>query len=348
MSSAGSSNSEYVTARVSARRAKLYDEEDYRRLLRQSPAEIARDMEEGAYEAEMNALGARFSGVDLIEFALNRNLAAEFSAILRWAEGPLYDLIARYLRKFDAWNVKTLLRGAYSDTEPDQIRADLIRAGELRDDRLDRLAEAGGVEEVVEGLADTRFGRPLADALSEFDTSGILVPLENAVDRAHYERLLENLSGGPELSEYREFLQAEIDFRNAINAFRLARSGADVDPAEYYIAGGALFTAADLQRLAGSPEELAAAIRESRYGDDLSDALDAVESADSLVEFERALDAALLEYARSLGTVYPLSVTPVVSYVLAKEREVDNIRAIARGKEAGLSADEIERELVIL
>jgi len=43
-----------------------------------------------------------------------------------------------------------------------------------------------------------------------------------------------------------------------------------------------------------------------------------------------------------------LSVTPVVAFILSKEREVDNIRAIARGKEAGLDPDEIERELVIL
>ena len=45
---------------------------------------------------------------------------------------------------------------------------------------------------------------------------------------------------------------------------------------------------------------------------------------------------------------YPLSVCPVLSYVLAKEREVDNIRAIARGREAGLGPEAIEQELVIL
>ncbi|RKS84184.1 ATP synthase C subunit, partial [Haloarcula quadrata] len=65
-------------------------------------------------------------------------------------------------------------------------------------------------------------------------------------------------------------------------------------------------------------------------------------------DFERALDAALLEYADRLSNRYPLSVCPVLSYVLAKEREVDNIRAIARGREAGLGPDEIEQELVIL
>jgi len=56
----------------------------------------------------------------------------------------------------------------------------------------------------------------------------------------------------------------------------------------------------------------------------------------------------LLAYGDQLGTIHPVSVTPVISYIiLAKEREVENIRAIARGKEAGLSADEIESELVI-
>ena len=46
--------------------------------------------------------------------------------------------------------------------------------------------------------------------------------------------------------------------------------------------------------------------------------------------------------------MFPLSITPIASYILAKEREVDNIRAIARGREAGLSEEQIQEELVIL
>ncbi|MFW5919598.1 MAG: V-type ATPase subunit, partial [Halanaeroarchaeum sp.] len=56
------SNYEYVVARVRARRAALFGEEDYRKLVRMGPGEIARYMEETEYEAEMNALGARHSG----------------------------------------------------------------------------------------------------------------------------------------------------------------------------------------------------------------------------------------------------------------------------------------------
>ncbi|ELZ93293.1 MULTISPECIES: V-type ATP synthase subunit C [Haloferax] len=348
MSTTGGSNPEYVIARVRARRSALFGDEEYRKLVRMGPAEIARFMEESEYETEVNALGSRFSGVDLIEYALNRNLAKQFNDILDWADGRLYDLIARYLRKFDAWNVKTIIRGVYSGAPRDEVESDLIRAGEFDDRLISRLLDAGEMEEVVDLLSGTIFGDGLAAAYEEFEDVGVLVPLENAVDRAFYEQLLDGLVVGEEAKQYREFLEAEIDFRNARNALRIARSGADLDPVDYFIEGGTLFRASELASLAASPDELVSKIRDSRYGDRLSTALSDLEEADSLIGFERALDAALLEYADTLGYVFPLSVTPIVSYILAKEREVDNIRAIARGREAGLDPDAIEAELVIL
>ena len=45
--------------------------------------------------------------------------------------------------------------------------------------------------------------------------------------------------------------------------------------------------------------------------------------------------------------LYPLSVLPVLDYLLKKEREVYNLRAIIRGKEAGLS-NEIIEDLVVV
>ncbi|MDR9382353.1 MAG: V-type ATPase subunit, partial [Natronomonas sp.] len=74
--------------------------------------------------------------------------------------------------------------------------------------------------------------------------------------------------------------------------------------------------------------------------------LDELENAESLIGFEHALNSALLEYSEKLSNRYPLSICPVLSYVLAKEREIENIRAIARGREAGIPVDEIEEELV--
>jgi len=348
----GGGNYEYVTARVRSRRAALFDEDDYRKLVRMGTSEIARFMEETEYETEMNALGSRHSGVDLVEYALARNLAKHFEDLLRFSEGRLYDLVARYLRKFDAWNLKTIIRGLYSGADREAVEDDLVRAGEFTDQQLEVLLAADSIEEVVESLSNTVFGDDLADALSDYEDTGTLVPLENAADRVFYRTLLAGLpdavEGDSPVGLYLEFLRAEIDFRNLRNVLRIARSGADIDPAEYYIEGGRLFDESELRQAAGNAGQLVEFVRESTYGDDLSEALEVLEDAETLIEFEHALDAALLEYADKLSNRYPLSICPVLSFILAKEREVDNIRAVARGREAGLGPEEIETELVML
>lgn len=351
MSTTGdTANYEYVTARIRSRRAKLFDQDDYNKLVRMGPGEIARFMEETEYQTEMDALGSRYSGVDLIEYALNRNLAKHFDDLLRFASGQLYDYLARYLRRFDAWNIKTVIRGIYSDTDQQTIEDDFIRAGEFSDRRLDQLVEAGSIQAVVEQLENTVFGPELADALDEYEETSVLVPLENAIDRAFYSDMLDELPEDTDRATdlYIQLLEAEIDFRNIRNALRLARSGVDIDPGAYYIPGGRLFEESDLRQLVSNMDQLTERIRMSTYGDDLEEALDHLEDAESLIEFERALERALLEYADTLSNRYPLSVCPIIAYIRAKEREVDNIRAIARGKEAGLTDDEIEDELVIV
>ncbi|MFB6188975.1 MAG: V-type ATP synthase subunit C [Halapricum sp.] len=345
-------NYEYVTARVRSRRAVLFDEDDYRKLVRMGTGEIARFMAESEYEDEMDDLGARHSGVDLIEYALNRNLAKHFEDLLRWSEGRLYDYVARYLRKFDAWNVKTAIRGVYSEADPEVIEADYIRAGELSERQLDRMANADSIGMVVDMLDRTIFGDALEDALGDYEDTGLLVPLENAVDRTFFEDLDEGLPSAADADMptqlYAEFITAEIDFRNVRNALRIARSGADMDPSAYFIDGGRLFDADELRQLVGNTDQLVEHVNQSVYGDDLDEALELLADAESLIGFEHALDAALLEYSDRLSNRYPLSVCPVLSYILAKEREVDNIRAIARGREADLPPEEIEDELVIL
>jgi V/A-type H+-transporting ATPase subunit C len=351
MSTTGSSNPEYVNSRVRSRRAALFSEEDYRKLVRMGTGEIARYMEETEYETEINALGARHSGVDLIEYALNRNLAKHFHDLLGWADGRLYTRIANYLRKFDAWNAKTAMRGIYSGAGTDHIQTDYIRAGEFDEQLLESMAAAGSVQEVVELLEGTIFSDGLEEAFEEFQQNDVLVPLENALDKTFYEHLLDGINTGmvdrnTPTGLYLTVLQAEIDFRNVRNALRLSRTGTDLDPDAYYIEGGRLFDEGELRQLVGNFDELVERIRESPYGDDLESAISELEEAESLIQFEQALDSALLEYSDALSYTYPISICSAFSYILAKEREIENVRAIARGREVGLDVEEIEEELV--
>jgi len=219
MSASGTANYEYVVARVRHRRASLFSDDDYRKLLRMGTSEIARFMEESVYEDAVNALGSRHSGVDLIEYALNETLAQTFDDLLRWSEGRLYEQVARYLRKFDAWNVKTVIRGRYSDATNDEIRTDLIDAGEFDETFLDRLVAAENIEAVVDLLEGTMFGPYVEPAFGDYEATGTLVPWRTPWT-VRTTRISSPDGGDSDSPQalYAEFLQAEIDFRNARNA----------------------------------------------------------------------------------------------------------------------------------
>jgi len=60
-----------------------------------------------------------------------------------------------------------------------------------------------------------------------------------------------------------------------------------------------------------------------------------------------ALDEFVANRSKRFSYLYPLSVLPVLDFLLKKEREVRNLRAIVRGKQTGLSIEKIE-ELVVV
>src|SRR5438309_1710167 len=106
-----SGNYPYVTARVRAKKAALLLPDVYERMLQMEIPQIARILSEGAYKAEILALATKASGVDLIELATSRNLAAVYTQIIEFSEGELRQMIGWYLDRFDVQNVKTIVRG---------------------------------------------------------------------------------------------------------------------------------------------------------------------------------------------------------------------------------------------
>jgi V/A-type H+-transporting ATPase subunit C len=59
-----------------------------------------------------------------------------------------------------------------------------------------------------------------------------------------------------------------------------------------------------------------------------------------------ALDSYHFRNASKFGKLFPLSFLPFLDYFIWKRIEVDNIRIICRGKQAGLSEDLIRSMLI--
>ena len=344
-------NYAYATARVKARKAFLFPRETYTKLLQMSLPEISRFIEESKYKQEIDELATRYSGIDLLEYALNLNLAREMNQILGFCQGELASLMGAYLMRWDVWNIRSILRGKSSGASEEEIRETLVPAGSLPPAEIQDLAKKAAIQDVIDALAGTVFYKPLTEALDDYHKTKTISALENSLDKAYYAYLLEIVQPRTKADElFLNFVRREIDFTNLRTLFRLKRAGLEHEKiADYLIPGGARLRLEDLRKLAQAPsfDEFIGQLKEYPYWAELSEAVDRYRETKSLNSVEIAIYKEQMGYAEKISHLYPLSIMPILGYAVRKTVEINNIRTIARGKESHLSDDVIKSQLVI-
>ena len=65
----------YTYVRTAVMKSLLFKKDDYQKMLKMGFNEIAKLLQESHYKKEINELGTEYSGSDLLEIALNRNLS---------------------------------------------------------------------------------------------------------------------------------------------------------------------------------------------------------------------------------------------------------------------------------
>ncbi|ABK15378.1 MAG: V-type ATP synthase subunit C [Methanothrix sp.] len=332
----------YITGRVRAMKTKLIPNEMYARMLNMDIPEIARYLEETQYKEEIDALAKDYSGAELIEHATFANLAKTYRKLLEVSIDEPQFLILEYLRRWDIWNIKTILRGKFYGASDSEIMKYIVPAGELDQEFLEGLAKKDSINDVITAFEGTDF----AEALSKYDGKS-LASVENALDKLYYFRMERAVGGtlsvgGGLLLKY---VKREIDIRNLITLFRMNKAGIEASIVqENLIPGGKL--SEELSRMAGQPyADFVRGLEGYPFWSAISDV--ATADLDSVSRIEARLKAYLIRYAWSLSNYHPLSILPVLGYIVTKETEVANIRKIVRGKEAGLPNELIEEQMVV-
>jgi len=350
MKSPKGSNYPYVTARVRAKKAQLLSPDTYPKLLARDVHEIARTLQEGGYGAEIDHFAGKASGALLIERATRLNLGRTYAQILDMCEGELKVMVGLYLERYDVYNLKTILRGKFAGMTSENIITELVPTGSIPLARLEQLARQDTLLDVIQQLRDTPYGRGIQTALGE--TAGqppaSLVEVENAIDRTFYEHIAAGFRASDKSTRaFLAFLQREVDVQNLRTLLRLKEAGiADYEP--YFIDGGASLTREKAGRIMrATRDEFAAEIAKLKFGPRLEEGVRAYLDGSGLNPLITALDKALIESADDFGHVAPLSVLPVIDYILRKKVEVDNLRIIAHGKESGLPDEVIEGLLIL-
>lgn len=201
----------YTNTRVRVMKAKLINPLEYSKLMKMSLDQIARYLQETEYKKEIDELGTKFEGADLIEYAINRNLTNSFKKILNFSLKDSKKTIRIFLKKYDVWNIKTILRGKQSKETEEEILQNLIPAGELSEELLkEAVKKASSVQEAIEFFKNTEYyGIMKSNSVN-------LTEMEDELDiKYHVERI--NSSAG-KIKELYEIKARGLDALNIARA----------------------------------------------------------------------------------------------------------------------------------
>ena len=322
----------YMYARVSAKKAKLLDNSDYEKFLKMQPNQIAKNLGEGEYKEDIDALGSNYDGVRLVELALTRNLARSLTELIEIAPENLENILEAYLRRYDILSLKRLLRWKMSDSEI-HIDEIITPVSSFSYDELKELSEKE-FEEIVENIdfdSDVDYSSYLqgADTVSE---------IEKGLDQAYFDEL-SLLSKKMHSKELTDFLERELKHQNLTVALRLKRQDEDEDQIrERMIKNGKSQTLEGVISAESYQEALEVLKDEGRIED----------TDKTLEDIEKELEVERLDKALRMLHTEPLGLTSIIGYIVAKIVEVENLRMLIRAKETEIhNMETIRRNLVV-
>ncbi len=325
----------YLSARIRVRKAKLLKGSDYEKMLKMDIHTLIKFLEDRGFAFEGVSEKNPF---EIVEAGINAHLESEFSALSKIAQGSAKIAFLLYLKRYDLENVKILLRMKRLGEFDANV---FICAGSLKRSAIEKLRHC----EVREILSSLRLlTEKEINELAKLYEEENFVDLENFLDKKYLfavAKATRNLKR--EGAWIKKFVRMRIDVINLRKLYSLKKAGAKREEIIPLLLPFGTIPRKELEELAGMElEEMHAKI--SRRFPELAE----TEVRRDLGEIDARLEVNLLKTAEKLMHAHPLSLAPLMAYVLMKEAEARNIKLIARAKYHGVEEEEIRKNLVIL
>ncbi len=299
------------SARVRARKGRLFDEKQISELVETNDVEEVENYLKGIPE---------YADV-LDEYPLDKALDVErantYDFVARVAPKDIKDPFVTMSKKADIDNIKSLLTAKEVGLGPDETRELLIPCGSLYDE-LESLADVDNVTE-------------------QYENTNMILPLESALDKYYLGKLLR--SSDVPSDENKQILYSyvgtQVDVANLKLIIRAKQDGLDYDAiSPYILEEGYQLRDWKLKDLMESPDvtNVVSGLEGTKYAEALTDAIPVYNETGSVAVFEKALDVYSSEYSKSLASKKPLGIGPIIGYLNQKESEIKNLKIIARAK----------------
>ena len=339
----------YTYVRTTVMKSLLFRKEDYHKMLKMSFSEIAKFLQDSHYKKEVNSLATELSGADLLELALNKNLAESFKKLIKISPYELSLLIQEYAKRKDIEDIKTILRGKFTNANEKLIVNSITAAGTLSYDFLVSLLKKDSIEEILKNNKIVDFSL-LKNGLKELNEKNNLVSIENALDKYYYAHLIQFSRILPkEGALFRNFLLKEVEVLNILTLLRLkkAKLGKELVK-DFLIPSGGKLSDSKIIALANLDDldELSRALEKTEYKNVIARGIEEFKSNGSLITLEIELYKYLLRQSILLLHQHPLSIDVILGYMFAKDIEVRNLKIIIKGKQLGLNEEFIESQLI--
>lgn len=339
----------YTYVRTAVMKSFLFRKEDYHKMLKMDFNEIAKFLQDSHYKKNINELATGYSGDDLLELALNRNLAESFKKLIRISPYELGLLIKEYTIRKDIEDIKTILRGKLTNADEKDILGSITAAGTLSYDFLVSLLKKESIEEVLKSNKIIDFAI-LGEGLKYLNEKKSLASIENLFDRYYYTHLLLFSRILPkEGNLFRNFLLEEVEILNILSILRLKRAKLGKDNLKNFVIlsgnktrDSRIMSLVNLENI----EEVSKALERTRYKNVVAKGIEELRKSGSLITVEAELYKYLFKQSTLFMHQHPLSIDIILGYMFAKDIETRNIKIIVKGKQLGLSEEFVESQLV--
>lgn len=335
----------YTYLRTVVMKKALLSRADYDKILKMNPNEIGKYLEDFEYKKEVDELAMQYKGVELIERTLQLNLGNKFDKLLAIAPYDLRLLISLYLKRYDMYNIKTVMRAKFSRMAPEDAKRYLSPVSVEDRQYFERLMGMKAVEEVFTSL-DFLDEKDMRAALEHFKANNSLVLMENMLDKYYFNFVFSELRYLTiEGKVYKRFLLNELDTFNIKMLLRLkAEKMPDQEIRDLIFSYGTIkkdsierMLKSDFEGMMKELENTDFARIAEKYG----------KNPGSFTDIEIDLDRFLLQQSKSLIRQHPMSVDVILGYMFLKDLEVKNLTRIIKAKQLGMDESFIEKTIVI-
>ena len=334
----------YPNARVKARIGRLINEKQFSEILETENLEEFMNYLRGLPDY------AKYVDRFPVEKALESQLAETYETVSKIAPASIREPFRVNLKKWDIRNIKSLITAKDAGLGAEETLNLLVPFGEIYE-TLEALTDSETVQDVVAGLEGTEYAQVLEDALSEYGETGMVLPLEAALDRYYLENMMRAV-GSPSDDNTKllhTYFGTQVDISNIKIILRAKADGLSYDDiSPYMIQEGYQLREWKLKDLmeAEDVSGVISGLEGTDYGPMLSEALSEYSATGSISVFERVLEENLNRMARNFALKKPFGVGPMIGFLSRKEVEVRNLKVIARSKREPGFPESIVKEML--